>query len=52
MTFLGPSRRVDVVSDGVALQVSAAPDLALPADGEVWLQFAPERAVALPGRES
>jgi iron(III) transport system ATP-binding protein len=52
VTFLGASRRVDVVSDGVTLQVTTASDLALPADGEVWLLFAPERAVALPGRES
>ena len=52
VTFLGATRRVDVVSDGVALQVATAADLPLPADGEVWLLFAPERAVALPGRES
>src|SRR5580704_6139166 len=51
VTFLGATRRVDVVSDGVALQVATAADLPLPADGEVWLLFAPERAVALPGRE-
>jgi len=50
VTFLGPSRRVDVISDGVALQVATASDLPLPADGEVWLTFAPARAVALPGR--
>jgi ABC-type Fe3+/spermidine/putrescine transport system ATPase subunit len=50
VTFLGPGRRVDVMSDGVALQVATASDLPLPADGEVWLTFAPERAVALPGR--
>jgi iron(III) transport system ATP-binding protein len=52
VTFLGATRRVDVASDGVALQVAIAADLPLPADGEVWLTFAPERAVALPGRES
>ena len=52
MTFLGATRRVDVMSDGVALQVATAADLPLPADGEVWLLFAPERAVALPGREN
>jgi iron(III) transport system ATP-binding protein len=52
VTFLGASARVDVISDGVALQVTAAADLPLPADGEVWLLFAPEHAVALPGRES
>jgi iron(III) transport system ATP-binding protein len=52
VTFLGATRRVDVVSDGVALQVATAADLPLPADGEVWLLFAPERAVALPGQES
>jgi iron(III) transport system ATP-binding protein len=52
VTFLGATRRVDVVSDGVALQVATAADLPLPADGEVWLLFAAERAVALPGQES
>ena len=50
VTFLGPGRRVDVVSDGVALHVATASDMPLPADGEVWLSFAPDRAVALPGR--
>jgi iron(III) transport system ATP-binding protein len=50
VTFLGASRRVDVVTDGVALQVTTASDLALPADGEVDLLFAPERTVALPGK--
>jgi iron(III) transport system ATP-binding protein len=52
VTFLGPTRRVDVMSDGVALQVATAADLPLPADGAVWLLFGPERAVALPGRET
>jgi iron(III) transport system ATP-binding protein len=52
VTFLGATRRVDVMSDGVALQVATAADLPLPADGQVWLLFAPERAVALPGREN
>jgi iron(III) transport system ATP-binding protein len=52
VTFLGASRRVDVVCDGVTLQVAASSDLPLPSEGEVWLSFAPERAVALPGRES
>jgi iron(III) transport system ATP-binding protein len=52
VTFLGATRRVDVVSDGVALQVATAAEEPLPADGEVWLVFAPERAVALPGREN
>jgi len=52
VTFLGATRRVDVVSDGVALQVATAADLPLPADGQVWLLFAPDRAVALPGREN
>ncbi len=47
VTFLGASRRVDVVSDGVNLQVTTAADLPLPADGEVLLMFAPERTVAL-----
>ncbi len=51
VTFLGPTRRVDVMSDGVALQVTTAADLPLPADGAVWLLFGPECAVALPGRE-
>jgi iron(III) transport system ATP-binding protein len=50
VTFLGASRRIDVVSDGVTLQVATASDLPLPADGQAWLLFAPERAVALPGR--
>jgi iron(III) transport system ATP-binding protein len=51
VTFLGASRRVDVLCDGVTLQVATSSDLPLPADGDVWLLFAPERAVALPGRE-
>ena len=50
VTFLGASRRIDVVSDGVDLQVAAPSDLALPPDGEVRLLFDPERAVVLPGR--
>jgi iron(III) transport system ATP-binding protein len=50
VTFLGATRRVDVTSDGVTLQVTATADLPLPADGEVDLLFAPERTVALPGR--
>src|SRR5262249_17229014 len=50
VTFLGAARRVDVVSDGVNLQVTTPADLPLPADGEVLLVFAPERAVALPGK--
>jgi iron(III) transport system ATP-binding protein len=50
-TFLGSARRVDVVSsDGVTLQVTTPADLPLPADGEVWLLFGPERTVALPGK--
>ncbi len=52
VTFLGATRRVDVVSDGVGFQVTAGADLPLPADGEVDLLFAPERAVALPGKVS
>ena len=52
VTFLGATRRVDVASDGINLQVTAAADLPLPADGEVDLLFAPERAVALPGKVS
>ena len=50
VTFLGATRRVDVTSGGVTLQVTAAADLPLPADGEVDLLFAPERTVALPAR--
>jgi iron(III) transport system ATP-binding protein len=49
VTFLGATRRIDVVSDGVTLQVATSSDQPLPAEGEVWLLFAPERAVALPG---
>ena len=52
VTFLGAASRVDVTSDGVNLQVTAPADMALPADGEVLLFFAPERTVALPGRVS
>jgi iron(III) transport system ATP-binding protein len=52
VTFLGAARRVDVLSDGVNLQVTAPGDLALPEDGEVLLLFAPERTVALPGKVS
>src|SRR5262249_806309 len=37
VTFLGASRRVDVVSDGVNLHVTTAADMPLPADGEVLL---------------
>jgi iron(III) transport system ATP-binding protein len=50
VTFLGAACRVDVVSDGVSLHVTAPADMPLPADGEVLLLFAPERTVALPGR--
>src|SRR6266850_2607928 len=46
VTFLGAACRVDVMSDGVNLHVTAPADLALPADGEVLLVFAPERTVA------
>jgi iron(III) transport system ATP-binding protein len=52
VTFLGASRRVDVISEGVALQVTTAADMPLPADGAVWLLFSPDRAVALPGQAS
>ena len=52
VTFLGSARRVDVTSDGVNLHVTTPADLPLPADGEVLLLFAPERAVALPGKVS
>jgi len=51
VTFLGASRRVDVICDGGSLQVAAASDGPLPAE-EVWLIFPPEQAVALPGREN
>jgi iron(III) transport system ATP-binding protein len=51
VTFLGAANRIDVESDGVALQVSVPSDLPLPSDPEVWLLFDPDRAVALPGRE-
>jgi iron(III) transport system ATP-binding protein len=50
VTFLGAACRVDVTSDGVNLQVTTPADMALPADGQVLLLFAPERTVALPGR--
>jgi len=50
VTFLGAARRVDVLSDGVNLQVTTPADMPLPADGEVLLVFAPERTVALPGK--
>jgi iron(III) transport system ATP-binding protein len=49
VTFLGSARRVEVVSDGINLQVTTAADVPLPADGEVLLLFALERTVALPG---
>ena len=52
VTFLGNACRVDVMSDGVNLQVTAPADMTLPADGEVLLLFTPERTVALPGRVS
>ncbi len=48
ITFLGSVRKVDVMSDGLNLQVTTPSDIPLPADGEVLLLFAPERAVALP----
>lgn len=47
-TFLGSVRRIEVASEGVNLQVTVAADLPLPADGEVTLVFAPDRAIALP----
>jgi iron(III) transport system ATP-binding protein len=50
VTFLGPSCRVDVIADGVNLQVATPADMALPGDGEVLLVFPPERTVALPGK--
>src|SRR5262249_46310031 len=34
VTFLGATRRIDVVADGVALQVTTLADAPLPADGE------------------
>jgi iron(III) transport system ATP-binding protein len=51
VTFLGASRRVDVMCDAALLQVAAASDGPLPTE-EVWLIFPPEQAVALPGREN
>jgi iron(III) transport system ATP-binding protein len=51
VTFLGAAHRIDVVCDEVTLQVSAPSDLPLPSDPDVWLVFAPDAAVALPGRE-
>jgi iron(III) transport system ATP-binding protein len=50
VTFLGASRRVEVLSDGVNLQVTTSAEISLPADGEVLLTFAPERTVALSGK--
>jgi iron(III) transport system ATP-binding protein len=47
VTFLGAAHRIDVVCDGVTLQVAAPSDLPLPADPEVSLLFAPDRAVVL-----
>ena len=48
VTFLGATRRIDVVADGVTLQVTTLADAPLPADGEVLLCFAPARTIALP----
>ncbi len=48
VTFLGATRRIDVVADGVGLQVTTLADAPLPADGEVLLCFAPARTIALP----
>jgi iron(III) transport system ATP-binding protein len=50
--FLGATRRVDVTSDGLNLQVTMSAEVPLPADNEVMLTFAFERAVALPGKVS
>jgi iron(III) transport system ATP-binding protein len=52
VVFLGATRRVDVAIEGAMVQVTTAADWPLPADGEVDLLFAPERAVALPGQVS
>jgi iron(III) transport system ATP-binding protein len=52
VTFLGATRRVDVASDGVSLQVTETSDMPHPPGKEVDLLFAPERAVALPGKVS
>jgi ABC-type Fe3+/spermidine/putrescine transport system ATPase subunit len=49
VTFLGASHRIDVVTDGVTLQVAVPSDQPLPADPEVWVIFAPDRAVVLAG---
>jgi iron(III) transport system ATP-binding protein len=48
VTFLGATRRIDVVADGVGLQVTTLPDAPLPADGEILLIFAPDRTITLP----
>jgi iron(III) transport system ATP-binding protein len=50
VTFLGATRRVDVLCDGTTLQVTTAADTRLPADGEVLLVFSPEHTVVLPGK--
>jgi iron(III) transport system ATP-binding protein len=47
VTFLGAAHRIDVACDGVTLQVALPSDLPLPADPEVSLLFAPDRAVVL-----
>jgi iron(III) transport system ATP-binding protein len=52
VTFLGAARRVDVLCDGVTLQITTTPDMPLPADGEVLLVFATDRTVALPNKMS
>ncbi len=48
VTFLGAVARVDVVTDGVALQVTTPVSKCLPVDQDVLLLFAEERTVALP----
>jgi len=47
VTFLGAARRIDVMADGVSLQVTTLADAPLPA-GDVLLVFAPDRTMALP----
>jgi iron(III) transport system ATP-binding protein len=48
VTFLGSAYRVEVLSGEVTLQVTIPADMALPADRDVLLIFAPERTIALP----
>jgi iron(III) transport system ATP-binding protein len=43
-TFLGSTRDLALaLSDGTALRVTAAPDLAIPTDAQVWVALPPDR---------